>query len=220
MAKTKLMETLKGMTFRERAEYLWEYYWWILLVTAFAVIVIAMVVTGIVNTSGEVLYSGAAVNVPLSEEGREYLTQELEEHFGAEKNQKTELFATSFDDLRTASDVEVSSAAAMQVVLMITAEDFDYVLMDEVAFSFYKNHPVFTPLNEMFGQETLTQWDASVVYHETEEAGKYPIALDITDTGFVRDCAPGSGRIYIAFPGNTGRTNKNADFLAYLLNWK
>lgn len=220
MAKTKITETLKGMTFRERAEYLWEYYWWILLVAAFAVIVVAMVVTGIVNTSGEVLYSGAAVNVPLSEEGEQYLTQELEEYFGAEKNQKTELFVTAFDDLRTASDVEMSSAAAMQVVLMITAEDFDYVLMDEVAFSFYKNHPVFTPLDEMFGQEMLVQWDALVVYHETEEAGKYPVALDITDTGFVRDCAPDSGRIYIAFPGNTGRTNKNADFLAYLLNWK
>ena len=67
-----LKEKMAGMTLQEKAEYLWEYYKWVLLVAAFAVIVIAMVVTGIVNTSGEILYSGAAVNVPLSEGTTEY----------------------------------------------------------------------------------------------------------------------------------------------------
>lgn len=220
MSKQGFRELTKGMTLTEKLEYLWEYYRWVLLVAAFAVIVASMVITGIVNTSGEVLYSGAAVNVQLSEEGSRYLKEDLAEHLGAERNQKTELFVTTFTDLQTTSDLEMSAASAMRVVLMITAEDYDYVIMDQVALDFYKNHPVFTSLDEMFSDEILSQWEDAIVYHETEETGAYPVAIDITQTAFVQGCVAEGERVYIAFPGNTGRTEQNDDFLEYLTAWK
>ena len=212
-----LKEKMAGMTLQEKAEYLWEYYKWVLLVAAFAVIVIAMVVTGIVNTSGEILYSGAAVNVPLSEEGKLYLTEDLETYFGAQKGQKAELFSTSFQDLNTASDVQTNAANAMQVALMIAAEDYDYVLMDKVALAFYINHPVFTPLDQLFDEAFLAEFEGSVIYSETEENGRYPIALEITQTALVRQCTEKVDSVYIAFPGNTGRIDKNEAFLKYIL---
>ncbi|MBQ6839445.1 MAG: hypothetical protein IJO45_01990 [Oscillospiraceae bacterium] len=218
MAKRSLKEMTQGMTFSEKAEYLWEYYWWILLVAAFAVVVGSMVITGIVNTSKEILYSGAAVNVQISEEGTHYLTEGLEEQFGGEKDQKAELFVTSFQDLETTSDAVVNSAAAMQVVLMITAGDYDYVIMDEVALDFYKNHPVFTALDETLPEEIFNACRDRVFYHETQEQGKFPLAIDITDSAFAQGYMTQDTKVYIAFPGNTGRTESNDDFLTYLMD--
>ncbi len=220
MSKRSFKEMTQGMTFQEKAEYLWEYYRWVLLVAAFAVIVIAMVVTGIINTSGEILYSGAVVNVQISEEGCDYLTENWAETLGAGKNQKANLFVTSFQDLQTTSDAVVSSAAAMQVVLMITAEDYDYVIMDGVALDFYKNHPVFTALDVMFPEEIMDKYQDRIVYHETEESGRFPFAVDITGSGFARTYAAPDTKIYIAFPGNTGRTEINEDFLEYLVKYE
>lgn len=220
MSKRSFKEKTQGMTFSEKAEYLWEYYKWVLLVAAFVVIVMSMVITGIVNTSGEILYSGALVNVQISEDGRSYLTEAWAQQLGAQKKEKVDLFTTSFQDLQNTADVETNSAAAMQVVLMITAEDFDYVLMDDVAFDFYKNHPVFTSLDRLFDAETLKEWEDTIIYHETQEDGRFPIAVDITDTAFVRDCVAEGQRVYVAFPGNTGRTALNDDFLMYLMDWE
>lgn len=215
MAKRSFKELTHGMTVSEKVDYLWEYYKWVLLVAVFIVIVASMVITGIVNTSKQVLYSGAAVNVQMSEEGSGYLTEQLEEHLGATKRQSVELFSTAFEDLQTTSDVEYNAMSAMQLALMIAAEDYDYVIMDQLALDFYRNHPVFTALDEMFSEELLSQWENQIVNHEG-----MPIAIDITDTAFVRGCVLEGERVYIAFPGNTGRTEFNDDFLKYLMAWK
>lgn len=220
MSKRSFKQMTQGMTFAEKWEYLWEYYRWILLVAAFGAVIVAMVVTGIVNNSGKIFYSGATVNVQVSEAGEDFLTNGLEETLNAPKKEKAKLFVTSFQDLQNTSDVEMNASAAFQVMLMSTAEEFDYVLMDEVAYDLYKNHPVFTPLDQLFDDAVLEQWAEATVYHETQEEGRYPIALDITDTAFIRDCASVDGRVYIAFPGNTDRNDRHVQFLEYLLSWK
>jgi len=217
MAKRSFKEMIQGMTFREKVEYLWEYYRWTLLVAAFGVIVIAMVVTGVVNSQIKILYSGAAVNVPISQTGEAFLTDSWGEKLGAGKKEEVRLFSTSFEDLQTTSDAQVSAAAAMQVVLMITAGDYDYVIMDEVALDFYKNHPVFSSLDSMFSAEILDEYKNRVFCHETEETGEFPLAIDITDSGFARAYVAPNTKVYIAFPGNTGRTEINDDFLEYLM---
>lgn len=220
MAGKGFRELTQGMSAKEKLEYLWEYYKWVLLVLAMVAMVAAMVITGIINKSVEILYSGVAVNVQLSEEGSRYLTQDLADELGAVGREKADLFVTSFQDLQTTSDAEVNAAAAMQVVLMITTADYDYVMMDQTAFDFYKNHSIFASLETIFPPEVLAQYDASFVYHETQEDGRYPIAIDITECSFARGCIAEGDRVFIAFPGNTGRTELNDDFLAYLMDWK
>lgn len=216
--KRSFKEMTQGMTFGEKMEYLWEYYRWVLLVAAFGAIVIAMVVTGIVNSSGKVFYSGAVVNVQLGEEGEAFLTDHLEEIFPAPKGERAKLFTTSFQDLQKASDVEMSAATAYRVVLMITAEDYDYMIMDETAWNYYRNHPVFTALDEMFPDEVIERYSDRIVRYQPEDSEELPLAIDITDSAFARKYAQQGTKVYIAFPGNTGRTELNDDFLEYLMN--
>ena len=45
------------------------------------------------------------------------------------------------------------------------------------------------------------------------------MAVDITDTAFVRSCVTGKGKVYIAFPGNTARAELTDDFFDRLLAW-
>ena len=212
MEKRSFKEMTKGMTLQEKTEYLWEYYRWVLLVAVFGVIVVSMVVTGIVNSQTKTLYSGAPVNMPITEEGNAFLTEGWEEILGAEEKEEVRLFSTSFEDLQTASDVEVSTATAFQVVLMITAEDFDYVIMDEVAWDYYKNHPVFTALDEMFPAKVMEEYGQYIL----ENAEAVPVAIDITQSAFAQKHIAQETKVYIAFPGNSRGTALNEAFLKYL----
>lgn len=215
MARQGIKETMKGMTGGEKLDYLWTYYKWVLVVAAFAAVVLSMVVTGIVNNSKDILYSGAVVNLITTNEGQTCLTDDLHTALGGVSKQEVELFPVFFQNLQNASDVEVSSYTAMQIVTKVAAQELDYVIMDEAAFSLYENHNIFMPLDTLFPEMV---WDENAIYHESEE-GTYPIAIDVSNTDFAQKGIIGAEKVYIAFPGNTQRTEQNAVFLEYLLNW-
>ena len=217
MGKRSFKETTKGMTFVEKAEYLWEYYRWVLLVVFFGAIVLSMVLTGVINAQKEPVFGAIAVNMPLTEEGNAFLTDGWVEFIGAEKGATVELFSTSFQDLDATSDPEIALATAYRVVLMIAAEDCDYLLMDETALSYYKNHPVFTALDEMISEELLEQYADRIIWQETEEGESIPVVLDITESAFAQNYMTKDTKVYIGFPGNTGRTEQNEIFLRYIL---
>ena len=218
MADQTFKEKMQGMTLGEKAEYLWEYYRWTLLVAFFAVIVISMVVTGIVNSQADPDFAGIAVNMPLTEEGTAFLTDDWGRRIGAGKEGDVQLFSTSFQDLATTSDLEMTAATAYQVVLMIAGEDYDYILMDEAALSYYKNHSIFTPLDAMFPEEMLGKYSHWIYWHTTDQGEEYPMVLDITESAFVSKYMEKDTKVYIGFPGNTGRREMDIEFLEYIMS--
>ena len=218
MDKRSFREMTQGMSFVEKAEYLWGYYRWTLLVAFFGVIVISMVVTGIVNSQAEPDFAGIVVNMPLSEEGTAFLTDDWGKIIGAEKEGAVQLFSTSFQDLDSTSDLEMAAATAYQVVLMIAGEDYDYILMDEAALNYYENHSIFTPLDAMFPEEVLEEYGDWIILHTTDQGEEYPLALDITESAFVSKYVGKDTKVYIGFPGNTGRTQMDLEFFEYIMN--
>jgi len=93
--------------------------------------------------------------------------------------------------------------------------------MDEISYNYYKKAAIFSSPEEMLSQEQIDQFSDKIVYYTDEEDGAtYPVAINITDTAFAQDCLKTNGNVYIAFCGNTGRTERNSEFFTYLLNWK
>lgn len=206
---------MRGMTIKEKADYLWTYYKWIVPVAAFLAIVVAIVVSCIANRQIKILYGGALVNVTASEEGTQYLTEGWKVELGGEKKETVTLLCTVYRDTPAAS--EANTASITQIVGTVAARELDYVILEDDGLALYENHGIFTSLENMFTQEQLAAFD--IVYYDGE-LGNYPIAIEITDSQFARSCLTGGEKIYIAFPGNTGRTEQNAVFLEYLLNWQ
>lgn len=214
-------EATKGMTFQEKVDHFLTYYKWVLAVAAAVIAVISIVVTGIVNSRIETLYSGMLVNTFITEEGNTYLSEDLLTHLGGTgKRQRVNVEETYLENMSSSSNVEDKYISAMKVTVMVAAQELDYIMMNETAYNYYENETVFPPLTEVLPAELLEQLQEDIVYHTDWDGTTYPMAIDITDYAFARDCINADGRIYIAFCGNTGRTERNSLFVEYLLSWQ
>lgn len=216
MSNRRFKELTAGMTGKEKLEYLWTYYKWVLVIAAFAILIVAIVATAVINTHTKYLYSGALVNVTPSEKAQSYLTEQWGDVLGKEGRFETvNMTLISFRDLHAAaSDVEAINA--MRIPAMVAAGDLDYVITDDIGYSFYINHPVFSPLDTVFSPEELEQIDLPLIF---DQEGVHPIAFDITSTALAQDCFTRGEAIYLAFPGNSERTTHDFAFLTYLLGY-
>lgn len=222
MKRKGFAEATAGMSLKQKAEYFWTYYKWVLAVAAGVIVLICIVVSSAMNKSVTTLYSGIVINAELSEEGQAYLSDGwFEQLGGVEKKEKVDISSTYYNDLSATQDPEADAAAAMRVTAMVAAKELDYIIMDELSFNYYKKASIFSSPEEMLSQEQLEQFADKIVCYTDEESGEtYPVAIDISDMTFTKDCIQAKGKVYIAFCGNTERTERNCEFFTYLLNWK
>lgn len=193
MSKKGLRETMSGMTFAKKLDHLWTYYKWVLVIAVIAVIVICTVFSSIRNKQIKTLYSGMLINVEVSEEGRAYLTDQWQAVLGEDsRKQKVDLTTTFFQDPSASLSLELDAGSIIQVTALVAAKELDYMMLDDVGFDYYKDRSIFAPLEEIFSAEQLNQIEDRLKYHTSEENGRYPIAIDISDSQFATDCLAGS----------------------------
>lgn len=221
MGKKGIREILSPMTFTEKIDYLWTYYKWVLAIAAAVITVICIVISCVRNKQTETLYSGMLINVELSEEGNAYLKDQWFELLGGDPRKETvELMTTSFLPHAVTSSLELEAGSVIQVTALVAAREIDYFITDQVGFDRYQGQAIFAPLTDMLSAEQLEELNGQLVYREDEEEGRYPIAIDISNSRFAAACITGGENVYLAFPGNTGRTARNGQFLEYLLHWQ
>ena len=212
------MEQLKPMSWKERLEHLWEYYKWVLVVAALVIMLISIVCTSIYNRNLKVLFGGSVVNVYMSNEAAEYLQGDVEEMLQAGEMEQVFLHTISVGDMSTSTD---ASTDAMTVVVRVAAQELDYVIMDESALNYFINTAVVTDLTPCLTEEQLAMFEGKTVLARLEENGPVvPVALEITDIDFLKDCYIGNRKIYISFPNNTEHAMTPSQFLDYLLAWE
>ena len=214
----ELMELLKPMSWKERLEYLWEYYKWVLAVAAAAIMLISIICTSIYNKNLEVLFGGAVVNIYLTDETEEYLQQDIEEMLQIGKMERVFVNSVTVGDMSTNTD---ASTNAMTVIVRIAAKELDYVIMDESALSYYVKTAAVSDLTQCLSEEQLAMFEGKIALAQFEEDGPIvPVALEITDIDFLKDCYTGGRKIYLSFPNNTEHAMSPSQFLDYLLAWE
>ncbi len=176
------------------------------------------IVVSVVQNSREPVYVGACVNLGVTEEGQKYLTDGLFEKFGGNpKKDRIELTPMGINTGASAmTDIEMSSPE--KLLAMVTTGELDYLLLDAYALTYCGNDGLFAPLEESISKEMLAKFEGKLVtlrYDDTE----YVAAIDISDLPFVKKNLGTKDKVYIAFPGNTSRTDKNEAFLQYLMDW-
>ena len=220
MIHTPFKEATKGMTFREKLDHFWTYYKLVLGVAAGLIMILCMIITGIVNSLTKVVYSGIAINTFMTEEGIAYLSEDLAVYLDATgKREEVILDENYLQNMASSSNVEDKYISAMQVTVRVAAREFDYLMMNETAYNYFQNETVFPSMYETLSAELIEQLGDHVAYYTDPDGQTYPMAIDITEWAFTKDCVQGNGKIYLAFCGNTGRTATNDVFVEYLRNW-
>jgi hypothetical protein len=220
----QLRNDMKDMTFGEKIGHLWEYYKWFAIVGIALIIATVSVVFSVLENSKELAYGGKIVNLAITEEGEHYLKEGwFEAQGGDSENQRIELETLLIPNLNDAAYNENAAATATKLVTTITMGEVDYVLADLDTIIFLCRDGSFSPLNDVLTAEQLQQFEGKLFAYKSDTE-EYWVAIDITELPFVKkhiSLSDGEqdNRVCIAFPGNTGRSEKNGEFLEYLLNW-
>lgn len=115
-----LRQALSGMTFREKADYLWTYDRWVLAVVVLAAMLISIFASGIRNSRTRLLVGGYLANVGISDTGSHYLTDDWKDALGSESRYETVNLSTGYLGGDT-------NASLMQALTMIVGQELDDV---------------------------------------------------------------------------------------------
>ena len=211
------------MTFGQKVEHIWSYYKiHFLLVLIFAVAFTGILVS--VLSKKEPIASGIMVNISISTEGYNYLTEDYFEKLGgAENDQEVRLDYTQFENLTMATDVEANYNAAMVVIARVSGGLLDYMLLDQYAMEFYLNQDVYMDLREFFTEEELAQMQDKIVQAREEGSEEtWVAAVDITDIPFVQKniSVKDGGKVYFALSGSAKDPALCRDIWNYLHEWE
>lgn len=216
---SKFFATLKPMTWAQRLDHIWSYYKYQMLFGGVTLLlVIAFLSTFFINNR-EVIFSGVFINTDITAQAQTYLTDELLEIMdGDPKSQMVDVTYSLFEDMETVGELELNYNRTVAVIAQIEARSLDYMVMDLTALDYYATQDVFGDLRQLLPEAVLEQY--TLIYASEEGSSQeIPVALEITDLSFVQNCTNANARVFIAFPGNTGRAYTPEEFLKYLTNW-
>lgn len=218
-------ERMRPMTAKERLDHLWTYYKEYLWIAAVVVILVAAIITSLVNLIfKDTVVVGMMVNVTVEQKGMNYLSEEYARELGVNPRwKKVEIEYTSFGSLEDPNNSEQNYYAAMTVESEVSAEMLDYLILDEDGMLFYLNREVYLDLRKFFTEEELAQLEAENRLFHLGEKGSEDweiVAVDITDLPFVQDNITSEGKVYFALAGSTERLEACRDVWEYLHRWE
>lgn len=169
-------EDLKQMSWPDRWNHIWTYYY--LWIIAFVFLVIMGVEVGkiIHNARLQLLQSGMLVNAELTEEMEAHMTDGLLDYAGlSPKKYKAEIAQQNYTG-RTEEDV-TAYYTEIGIMARISAEDLDYMLLDQLAYDAFLQGEYFLDLRELADGGTLAEWEDLLLYRE-----EVPIGIRVNET--------------------------------------
>ena len=113
-----------------------------------------------------------------------------------------EMDYANFTDLADPTSSEDNYNASLKLMARVSGALLDYALIDQLAFEFYLTQGVYGDLQTLFTQEELAGMGDKVIWSMQEgDAERTPVAIDITDTDFVRDAASQNEKVYFIISG-------------------
>ena len=118
-------------------------------------------------------------------------------------------------------DFEYNYSVSSQVVALVSAEMLDFQIINKPALELFLSEGFYMDLRKFLTEEEFAQWEGKIVYVEyPDNPERIPVALDLSDTAFVKDCMPNFGPYFFTVIMTTPRLQETRDFFDYLLAWE
>lgn len=217
----KLKETLAPMTWKQRIDHLWTYYKVVAVVFVILCIVVSLVITGIQNKQIDHLYSGVLVNTPLTDEGMAVFTNDLLQRYGTGNGKEViDLEQLYYGDDSIPDIAENNQDVLLRLTVLAGAQSVDVILCDEYFLNQFVVYSGYGDVRNILSEKQLAQLSEKLVWSkEISENESYPVAVDISDTEFVKNCVTKSNKVYLFFPHSSDNAERNVDFVDYILQW-
>ena len=165
--KQALRDDFKALTPQKKAEYIFDYYkWHIILCVIFAAIVVSVVVRA-ATKKNETLYL-AAVNVSFGSETEAVLTRDFidAEELDPKRNEVYVYSALYLSENPSELDHEYAYASRMKLMAAVNAEKMDVFLMNRESYDLLSGSGYLAELDHVLPQELLNAISGELVENE------------------------------------------------------
>lgn len=231
----KEIEKLKKLTFKQKVQYIWEYYKVGILIFIFAAIFIGMFISSAIKTNPDAAHVAVCDMLPYGLMGNDEDTELLAEsklneayvaYTGMEVPKKLPLSVDTSYSLNLA-DNYMSTMMRQKLIAALGAQMIDIMIGTETGIKDYGSMNAFLDLREYLPDETVNMLDEkglickSTITPDTEDGGKpyevyYGIKVDdmtvLTDSGYVTEgCVA-------ALTGNPDKLDISVQFIDMLID--
>lgn len=199
-------EKLAPMTWKQRWEYIWDYYKLALIAAAVLIVfTVSMVRSGLYQQK-KLLISGIFINTTTTEEGYAFVKEDYWTHCGADSETRSELIEVRNIAYNAEQPTAMDANAVMTVDAMIAVGDLDYIICDRTAAEFYGRQEYCHDLAQKLpaGNWNLLQTDTGFT------------AIDLTGSRLEREYGLYAQPSYILFPVTAPDWSRCERFLNYL----
>lgn len=206
----KFWATMKEMTWKERIRHFLYYYGKYTLIAVFLLYMAGDILYDAYKEKPEVLLAGTAINVHVSVDMEEKLTDEVFSYVGGTDTEKQEVTLVP----NQISQADLHMISVLQTKLL--AGDYHYVLLDQTALDMLMSMQALPDLYQVLPQEKVDAWAGRFISVQTN-GQTYPVAIDITGTALAAECTYDGERIFMSFPVNLDTLAVIESFYDYLI---
>lgn len=220
----KLKHDLKGMTLKEKAEHLWTYYRWIIIVVFMSLLLISLLVTTYVNTHTNLLLGGVGMNLKTDDTAKKVLTEDFQKQYG---NQLLRWEDAEFVDVALRSgpntsidDYEQRQYNVMNIHAMCAGKDLDYILSDEEGiYALWPENEEDRPYYDLRKFFTEEQIDALGKEGRLMIYNEQVIGVDISNLPLVKNHFGTKEKVFFCVVKNSPRMDMLHSFWDYINAW-
>ncbi len=220
----QMRRDMKHMTFKEKVQHIFFAYKMELCVVALMLFVVTLIVSSVITANTVTLLSGDLMNVNLSDEGLKYVQEDYLASIGGagfmEKYQVLEAYYALNDE---SGQYDYNYDTSMKTLSLVMAGDLDFQIIDKGVLELFLSEGIYLDLREFLSEEELKQWEGKTLYLESAATGeRTPVALDLSETAFVKDCAvyETSHNYFFAVIKTSPRIEETKAFFDYLMAWE
>ena len=218
----KLKEDLSKLTFKEKLNHLWTYYKGSLVILAIIIALCSIITSSCRARNTETILAGISINVMLSDEGQSYVKDEYYELSKTEGLQQVIYTETHQDDFSTTTALEDNYTALMSLLALCTAEELDYLFLNDVSVKNLLVHGVYMDLRNFFTEDELEALGDNVVWMASgpeDEAVYMTVAVKVEHIPFIAEHATNISDTYFSVVTNTPRLEEVRNFWEYINAW-
>lgn len=226
-----LRESFRRMDTAHKAEYIYTYYKWYILLGLVAIIIIGNAIHRQVTKKDVSLYLGLA-NVVVGQELEQTMTVDFLEQqaLNPKKNEVLLYKELYLSDDPAQEDHQYAYASGMKIMATANAQKLDVVLMNREAYDLLSQRGYLMPLSGLSPQiapflvENEVILESNAIEVALNEADEYHIVTETSTNGMdvgalpIFRAAGFDGSVYIGIIVNSPRTDEAIAYLEYLIN--
>lgn len=200
-------EKLSKLSFKEKLDYLKTYYLTKTVIILIIVICLVSLITSVFSKKDKVLFNGIFVNVRISKEGEDFLTNQFKKQCLEEK--KGNVTISNFVDFDV-DNVEVNDKEyynKMTVATQVSTKEVDYIITDEKTLKYFYKQGWCMDLKEL-SEENSGKYSDDFIKVEDSIC-----AIDLQKTSFAKKYNVAPEEAYLFFVSNTENKDKISKFM-------